>query len=51
MTPGVCKAKSHKREYLGYGGRRTVGSMVVSREWQECVGRAAFPSGAGAYAT
>jgi hypothetical protein len=29
MTPGSCKAKAHKREHLGYGGRR----VLVSRKW------------------
>jgi hypothetical protein len=29
MTPGACKAKAHKREHLGYGGRR----VLVSRKW------------------
>jgi hypothetical protein len=29
MTPGTCKAKAHRREHLGYGGRR----VLVSRKW------------------
>jgi hypothetical protein len=29
MTPGHCRAKAHKREHLGYGGRR----VLVSRKW------------------
>ncbi len=29
MTPGLCKAKAHKRAHLGYGGRR----VLVSRKW------------------
>jgi hypothetical protein len=29
MRPGYCKAKAHKREHLGYGGRR----VLVSRKW------------------
>jgi len=29
LTPGACKAKAHKREHLGYGGRR----VLVSRKW------------------
>ena len=29
MRPGACKGKAHRREYLGYGGRR----VVVSRKW------------------
>jgi hypothetical protein len=29
MTPGACQAKAHKREHLGYGGRR----VLVSRKW------------------
>jgi hypothetical protein len=29
MTPGDCRAKAHKREHLGYGGRR----VLVSRKW------------------
>ncbi|WP_308209050.1 replication initiator [Actinoallomurus purpureus] len=29
MTPGYCKAKAHRREYLGYAGRR----VLVSRKW------------------
>ncbi|MGH3913496.1 MAG: replication initiator [Pseudonocardiaceae bacterium] len=28
-TPGVCKGKAHKPEYLGIGGRR----VLVSRKW------------------
>ena len=27
--PGYCKGKAHRREYLGYGGRR----VLVSRKW------------------
>jgi hypothetical protein len=29
LTPGRCKGKAHRREYLGYGGRR----VLVSRKW------------------
>jgi hypothetical protein len=29
MRPGWCKGKAHRREYLGYGGRR----VLVSRKW------------------
>jgi hypothetical protein len=29
MTPGYCKGKAHRREHLGYGGRR----VLVSRKW------------------
>ncbi len=29
MVPGSCKAKAHRREHLGYGGRR----VLVSRKW------------------
>jgi hypothetical protein len=29
MTPGFCKGKAHRREHLGYGGRR----VLVSRKW------------------
>jgi hypothetical protein len=29
MTPGACKGKAHRREYLGYAGRR----VLVSRKW------------------
>jgi hypothetical protein len=29
MVPGQCRAKAHKREHLGYGGRR----CLVSRKW------------------
>jgi hypothetical protein len=29
MRPGVCKGKAHRREYLGYAGRR----VLVSRKW------------------
>lgn len=29
MQPGFCKGKAHKREHLGYGGRR----VLVSRKW------------------
>ncbi|WP_308206847.1 replication initiator [Actinoallomurus rhizosphaericola] len=29
LTPGYCKAKAHRREYLGYAGRR----VLVSRKW------------------
>jgi hypothetical protein len=29
LTPGYCKQKAHRREYLGYGGRR----VLVSRKW------------------
>ncbi|WP_245627838.1 replication initiator [Actinomadura oligospora] len=29
MVPGFCKGKAHKREHLGYGGRR----VLVSRKW------------------
>jgi hypothetical protein len=29
MRPGCCKGKAHRREYLGYAGRR----VLVSRKW------------------
>jgi len=29
MRPGCCKGKAHRREYLGYAGRRA----LVSRKW------------------
>jgi hypothetical protein len=29
MRPGCCKGKAHRREHLGYGGRR----VLVSRKW------------------
>jgi hypothetical protein len=29
LRPGVCKGKAHRREYLGYAGRR----VLVSRKW------------------
>jgi hypothetical protein len=29
MRPGGCKGKAHRREYLGYAGRR----VLVSRKW------------------
>ena len=29
MRPGSCKGKAHRREYLGYAGRR----VLVSRDW------------------
>ena len=29
LRPGCCKGKAHRREYLGYGGRR----VLVSRKW------------------
>jgi hypothetical protein len=29
MRPGACKGKAHRREYLGYAGRR----VLVSRKW------------------
>lgn len=29
LVPGLCKGKAHKRENLGYGGRR----CLVSRKW------------------
>jgi len=29
LRPGQCKGKAHRREYLGYGGRR----VLVSRKW------------------
>jgi hypothetical protein len=29
LRPGYCKGKAHRREYLGYGGRR----VLVSRKW------------------
>ena len=29
LVPGACKGKAHRREYLGYPGRRT----LVSRKW------------------
>ena len=29
MRPGRCKGKAHRREYLGYAGRR----VLVSRKW------------------
>ena len=29
LCPGACKGKAHRREYLGYGGRR----VLVSRKW------------------
>ncbi|MGH3201780.1 MAG: replication initiator [Streptosporangiaceae bacterium] len=29
LVPGRCKGKAHRREYLGYGGRR----VLVSRKW------------------
>lgn len=29
LAPGFCKGKAHRREHLGYGGRR----VLVSRKW------------------
>jgi Replication initiator protein, pSAM2 len=29
LMPGACKGKAHRREYLGYAGRR----VLVSRKW------------------
>ncbi|MFI0448382.1 replication initiator [Actinomadura sp. 6N118] len=29
LVPGFCKGKAHRREHLGYGGRR----VLVSRKW------------------
>jgi hypothetical protein len=29
LTPGYCQGKAHRREHLGYGGRR----VLVSRKW------------------
>jgi hypothetical protein len=29
QRPGYCKGKAHRREYLGYAGRR----VLVSRKW------------------
>ncbi|SEG75459.1 hypothetical protein SAMN04489712_11141 [Thermomonospora echinospora] len=29
LVPGFCKGKAHRREHLGYGGRR----VLVSRRW------------------
>jgi hypothetical protein len=29
LTPGYCKSKAHRREHLGYAGRR----VLVSRKW------------------
>ena len=29
LIPGACKGKAHRREYLGYGGRR----VLTSRKW------------------
>jgi len=29
LIPGACKGKAHRREYLGYGGRR----VLSSRKW------------------
>ena len=29
QVPGACKGKAHRREYLGYGGRR----VLTSRKW------------------
>jgi hypothetical protein len=29
LRPGACKGKAHRREYLGYAGRR----ILVSRKW------------------
>jgi hypothetical protein len=29
LVPGACKGKAHRREYLGYAGRR----ILVSRKW------------------
>ena len=29
LRPGCCKGKAHRREYLGYAGRR----ILVSRKW------------------
>jgi hypothetical protein len=29
LCPGACKGKAHRREYLGYAGRR----ILVSRKW------------------
>ena len=29
LIPGVCEGKAHRREYLGYAGRR----VLVSRKW------------------
>jgi hypothetical protein len=31
MRPGACKGKAHRRQYLGYAGRR----VLVSRKWSE----------------
>ncbi len=29
LVPGACKGKAHRREHLGYAGRR----VLVSRKW------------------
>ena len=29
LMPGACKGKAHRREHLGYAGRR----VLVSRKW------------------
>ncbi|WP_394346868.1 replication initiator [Thermobifida fusca] len=29
MRPGFCTSKAHRREHLGYAGRR----VLVSRKW------------------
>ncbi|WTA54939.1 hypothetical protein OIP63_30955 [Kitasatospora purpeofusca] len=29
LRPGACRSRAHKREHLGYGGRR----VLVSRKW------------------
>lgn len=29
MTPGACKAKAHKREHFGYGGRRVLALLGI----------------------
>ena len=35
LIPGCCKGKAHRREYLGYAGRR----VLVSRKWSGRSGR------------
>ena len=41
LIPGCCKGKAHRREYLGYAGRR----VLVSRKWSGKVWPTTAPTG------
>jgi hypothetical protein len=41
LVPGACKGKAHRREYLGYAGRR----VLVSRKWSGKTSPTIAPTG------